>query len=74
MDSDSSPSRRLTRSLLISEHEGLESNVDIGNPLDSNRMVHHYWRTFDDSFMRPIFGGRGFTPVIPNSETDEIPR
>ncbi|KVH94428.1 Cation/H+ exchanger [Cynara cardunculus var. scolymus] len=22
--------------------------------------VHHYWRRFDDSVMRPIFGGRGF--------------
>ncbi|KAJ9543130.1 hypothetical protein OSB04_022837 [Centaurea solstitialis] len=22
--------------------------------------VHHYWRRFDDSYMRPIFGGRGF--------------
>ncbi|GFQ06112.1 sodium/hydrogen exchanger 2 [Phtheirospermum japonicum] len=23
--------------------------------------VHFYWRKFDDSFMRPVFGGRGFT-------------
>lgn len=23
-------------------------------------MVHQYWRKFDDAFMRPVFGGRGF--------------
>ncbi|KAJ9700122.1 hypothetical protein PVL29_005786 [Vitis rotundifolia] len=32
--------------------------------------VHHYWRKFDDSFMRPVFGGRGFTPFIPGSPTE----
>ncbi|KAK6940916.1 Cation/H+ exchanger [Dillenia turbinata] len=31
--------------------------------------VHHYWRTFDDSYMRPVFGGRGFVPV-PGSSTE----
>ncbi|AES91776.2 Na+/H+ exchanger 1 [Medicago truncatula] len=29
--------------------------------------VHHYWRKFDDSFMRPVFGGRGFVPYVPGS-------
>ncbi|KAL5782383.1 hypothetical protein ACOSP7_007412 [Xanthoceras sorbifolium] len=29
--------------------------------------VHHYWRKFDDGFMRPVFGGRGFVPVVPGS-------
>ncbi|KAI3749299.1 hypothetical protein L2E82_19906 [Cichorium intybus] len=29
--------------------------------LDSpSNTVHHYWRKFDDSCMRPVFGGRGF--------------
>ncbi|CAN1354326.1 Sodium/hydrogen exchanger 2 [Linum perenne] len=32
--------------------------------------VHHYWRKFDDSFMRPMFGGRGFTPFVPGSPID----
>nr|ALT06549.1 Na+/H+ antiporter [Iris halophila] len=32
--------------------------------------VHHYWRKFDDSFMRPMFGGRGFTPFVPGSPTE----
>ncbi|KAK3004154.1 hypothetical protein RJ639_019050 [Escallonia herrerae] len=29
--------------------------------------VHHYWRKFDDRFMRPVFGGRGFVPLFPGS-------
>lgn len=32
--------------------------------------VHHYWRKFDDSFMRPVFGGRGFVPYVPGSPTE----
>ncbi|XP_028770753.1 sodium/hydrogen exchanger 1-like isoform X1 [Neltuma alba] len=31
--------------------------------------VHRYWRKFDDAFMRPVFGGRGFVPVEPGSPT-----
>ncbi|CAN4111224.1 unnamed protein product [Withania somnifera] len=29
--------------------------------------VHRYWRKFDDTFMRPVFGGRGFAPPAPSS-------
>ncbi|KAF8401558.1 hypothetical protein HHK36_012500 [Tetracentron sinense] len=32
--------------------------------------IHHYWRKFDDSFMRPMFGGRGFVPFVPGSPTE----
>ncbi|XP_050223800.1 sodium/hydrogen exchanger 2 [Mercurialis annua] len=32
--------------------------------------VHHYWRKFDDAFMRPMFGGRGFVPIVPGSPTE----
>nr|ABS11687.1 Na+/H+ transporter [Robinia pseudoacacia] len=32
--------------------------------------VHRLWRKFDDSFMRPVFGGRGFVPVEPVSPTE----
>ncbi|KAK4755557.1 hypothetical protein SAY87_009314 [Trapa incisa] len=35
-----------------------------------SRSVHHYWRKFDDSFMRPVFGGRGFVPFVPGSPTE----
>ncbi|XP_015584654.1 sodium/hydrogen exchanger 2 isoform X1 [Ricinus communis] len=31
--------------------------------------VHYLWRRFDDRFMRPVFGGRGFVPFIPSSPT-----
>lgn len=31
--------------------------------------VHHIWRKFDDKFMRPVFGGRGFVPYEPASPT-----
>ncbi|KAK2984092.1 hypothetical protein RJ640_028556 [Escallonia rubra] len=31
--------------------------------------VHYLWRKFDDRFMRPVFGGRGFVPVVPGSPT-----
>lgn len=32
--------------------------------------VHRLWRKFDDSFMRPVFGGRGFVPVEPGSPSE----
>ncbi|XP_008234992.1 PREDICTED: sodium/hydrogen exchanger 2-like [Prunus mume] len=36
------------------------------------RSVHYYWRMFDDSFMRPVFGGRGFVPFAPGSPNEDI--
>nr|GEY91794.1 sodium/hydrogen exchanger 2-like [Tanacetum cinerariifolium] len=33
--------------------------------------VHYYWRKFDDAFMRPVFGGRGFVPYIPGTPTEQ---
>lgn len=24
--------------------------------------IHYMWRKFDDRYMRPVFGGRGFAP------------
>ncbi|PSS06436.1 Sodium/hydrogen exchanger 2 like [Actinidia chinensis var. chinensis] len=32
--------------------------------------VHQYWRKFDNAFMRPVFGGRGFVPYVPGSPTE----
>lgn len=32
--------------------------------------VHYFWRKFDDAFMRPVFGGRGFVPFVPGSPTE----
>ncbi|KAJ6762794.1 SODIUM/HYDROGEN EXCHANGER [Salix purpurea] len=31
--------------------------------------VHYFWRKFDDKFMRPVFGGRGFVPFVPSTPT-----
>jgi len=33
--------------------------------------VHYFWRQFDDNFMGPIFGGRGFVPVVPGTPLNE---
>ncbi|GLT61064.1 hypothetical protein SLA2020_337990 [Shorea laevis] len=33
--------------------------------------VHSYWRKFDDAFMRPVFGGRGFVPFVPGSPIEQ---
>ncbi|XP_019172833.1 PREDICTED: sodium/hydrogen exchanger 3-like [Ipomoea nil] len=33
--------------------------------------VHHYWRKFDNAFMRPVFGGRGFMPIVPASPPEQ---
>ncbi|XVE82044.1 hypothetical protein DITRI_Ditri15bG0115200 [Diplodiscus trichospermus] len=60
------------------EAEADQSNRNVPRP-SSLRMllstpshtVHYYWRKFDDAFMRPVFGGRGFVPFIPGSPTEE---
>ncbi|KAF9621813.1 hypothetical protein IFM89_028251 [Coptis chinensis] len=61
---------------------GLDSEADLGSPdvprptslrmllTNSTHTVHHYWRKFDDAFMRPVFGGRGFVPFVPGSPTE----
>ncbi|KAK4370498.1 hypothetical protein RND71_009973 [Anisodus tanguticus] len=33
--------------------------------------VHYYCRKFDNAFMRPVFGGRGFVPFVPGSPTEQ---
>ncbi|KAG6392996.1 hypothetical protein SASPL_147226 [Salvia splendens] len=35
-----------------------------------SRTIHYYWRKFDNAFMRPVFGGRGFVPYVPASPTE----
>lgn len=32
--------------------------------------VHYYWRKFDNAFMRPMFGGRGFVPFVPGTPAE----
>ncbi|PWA56080.1 Na+/H+ antiporter [Artemisia annua] len=61
---------------------GQDSEADLGRHIarpTSLRMllstpshtVHHYWRKFDNAFMRPVFGGRGFVPFVPGSPTEQ---
>ncbi|KAK3189816.1 hypothetical protein Dsin_029377 [Dipteronia sinensis] len=33
--------------------------------------VHYYWRKFDNAFMRPVFGGLGFVPMVPGSPIEQ---
>lgn len=60
---------------------GLDSEADLDSNMprpSSLRMllatpshtVHRYWRKFDNAFMRPVFGGRGFVPFVPGSPTE----
>ncbi|KAL6517200.1 monovalent cation:H+ antiporter, CPA1 (nhx1) [Orobanche hederae] len=61
---------------MASEHH--EDGRDVARP-SSLRMlltkptktVHYYWRKFDNAFMRPVFGGRGFVPYVPGSPTEQ---
>ncbi|KVI03980.1 hypothetical protein Ccrd_017706 [Cynara cardunculus var. scolymus] len=46
-----------------------EENVPITTSLhilfnNPTNTIHHYWRKFDDAFMRPLFGGRGFISYV----------
>ena len=72
----SSPTSALSLPLL-SNGEGSEVNGEkrnIRRPCSLQMLfsaptntVHYYWRKFDDSFMRPVFGGRGFTEFVPGT-------
>ncbi|GMH18791.1 hypothetical protein Nepgr_020632 [Nepenthes gracilis] len=66
--------------LLINSHdsEAATGGRDLASPTSfqmflatPTNTVHHYWRKFDDSFMRPVFGGRGFVPFVLRSPTDD---
>nr|GEU39461.1 sodium/hydrogen exchanger 2-like [Tanacetum cinerariifolium] len=47
------------------ENESLPTTTNLqmlfSNPTNT---IHHYWRKFDDAFMRPVFGGRGFISYV----------
>ncbi|RLM69587.1 sodium/hydrogen exchanger 2-like [Panicum miliaceum] len=58
-------------------HPDLENGISLRRPaslrlllVSPSQSVHHYWRKFDDGFMRPVFGGRGFVPFVPGSPTE----
>ncbi|KAL6653769.1 hypothetical protein ACP70R_008693 [Stipagrostis hirtigluma subsp. patula] len=73
----SSPKTFLEQLISNSPDADLENGVSLRRPsslrllLQSpTRSVHFYWRKFDDAFMRPVFGGRGFVPFVPGSPTE----
>ncbi|RWW89569.1 hypothetical protein BHE74_00001436 [Ensete ventricosum] len=70
----SSPKSFLSPLLSNGQGSELETGHSIPRPtslrmllMTPSRSVHHYWRKFDDAFMRPMFGGRGFVPFVPGS-------
>ncbi|KAK6232837.1 hypothetical protein QUC31_009874 [Theobroma cacao] len=78
MLSDPSTPKSVTVPLLGSGQDSFEDGLG-GIPRPSSirallttptHTVHHYWRKFDDAFMRPVFGGRGFVPFVPGSPTE----
>lgn len=73
----SSPKSFLEQLTVNGPETDLENGVSIRRPTSlrmllasPTRSVHHYWRKFDNAFMRPMFGGRGFVPFVPGSPTE----
>ncbi|KAK3119300.1 hypothetical protein QOZ80_9BG0717490 [Eleusine coracana subsp. coracana] len=73
----SSPKTFLERLIENGPDADLENGVSLRRPsslrlllASPTRSVHYYWRKFDNSFMRPVFGGRGFVPFVPGSPTE----
>ncbi|KAK6937437.1 Cation/H+ exchanger [Dillenia turbinata] len=73
LSSEPSSPKSITLPLLVNGQDPPEAGGGITNivrPASLHHPVHRYWRTFDDSYMRPVFGGRGFVPVVPSSPTE----
>lgn len=79
MLSDPSTPKSLTTSLLggSQDSDAEFGSRDVTRPgslralLNSpTHTVHYYWRKFDNGFMRPAFGGRGFVPFVLGSPTE----
>nr|ABD62853.1 Na+/H+ antiporter [Hordeum vulgare] len=73
----SSPKSFLEQLTVNGPETDVENSVSIRRPTSlrmllasPTRSVHHYWRKFDNAFMRPMFGGRGFVPFVPGSPTE----
>ncbi|CAI9766149.1 unnamed protein product [Fraxinus pennsylvanica] len=79
--SSSSNTPRSVRVPLLGHQQDSEADLSDEHPPTSLRMllttpthtVHRCWRKFDDAFMRPVFGGRGFVPFVPGSPTEQNP-
>ncbi|KAL6970326.1 Sodium/hydrogen exchanger 2 [Sarracenia purpurea var. burkii] len=79
LSSEPTTPKFLTEPLLGNEQDSEAGLVQIIRRPTSLRMllatpshtVHYYWRKFDNAFMRPVFGGRGFVPVVPGTPVDQ---
>ncbi|KAI3668232.1 hypothetical protein L6452_43309 [Arctium lappa] len=72
----SSPSTSIMMPLLEHNRHVLETEIrddDESVPITTSlhilfnnptNTIHRYWRNFDDAFMRPVFGGRGFISYV----------
>ncbi|KAJ8898651.1 hypothetical protein K2173_004685 [Erythroxylum novogranatense] len=76
--SDPATPKTVTIPLLVNGHDPESDtggdNYNVPRPMSLRMLlttptnaVHYYWRKFDNAVMRPVFGGRGFTPFIPGS-------
>ncbi|KAM7274053.1 hypothetical protein ACFE04_028717 [Oxalis oulophora] len=77
-DATDIPSLEDLRLLFIENGESSEQGEERRPPKKSSLQlliahptttIHYLWRKFDDRFMRPYFGGRGFVPFVPGSPT-----
>lgn len=76
--SEPSSPKNFIEQLMENSHEAdLENGVSLRRPeslrlllASPARSVHYYWRKFDNAYMRPLFGGRGFVPFVPGSPTE----
>ena len=56
-------------------HEDSEPEISVRSSLQRllrttrSSTIHNFWRKFDDAYMRPMFGGRGFVPHLPRVVT-----
>ncbi|KAL9684878.1 hypothetical protein QQ045_022320 [Rhodiola kirilowii] len=51
----------------VEESSQTEPDPKTGGLRFTTSTVHYFWRKFDDRFMRPVFGGRGFVPFVPGT-------
>lgn len=66
MDTEQEDSNGINDRTGISQiFNGLPRPQSLGMLLTAPRSkIHHVWRKFDDAYMRPTFGGRGFVRLM----------
>ncbi|XP_024375203.1 sodium/hydrogen exchanger 3 isoform X2 [Physcomitrium patens] len=71
MDTEREELEANDRSTINQILNGLPRPQSIGMLLTAPRStIHHVWRKFDDSYMRPTFGGRGYVRLVSRRDMD----